>query len=183
MCRRSSCPCGMRHSRSARPAGRSRDWSLRAHGEPRPSVRIVDRRAEISSCASVSRASWVTRMAWYASAAPRIRPGTEMEFPARPRGYPEPASRSRSCTAAEPSGASQRECCSIRSVRYGCIRTRSRSPAPSGPGQLSQLTVEALVFLQVLARSGAADVVILRRSVTVVRPPAELVRVPGPWPG
>ena len=33
------------------------------------------------------------------------------------------------------------DCCSIRSVRYGCSRTRSHSPAPSGPG-LSQIAFE-----------------------------------------
>ena len=37
-----------------------------------------------------------------------------------------------------PSGASASDCWSIRSVKYGCIRTRSHSPAPSGPG-LSQI--------------------------------------------
>ena len=49
--------------------------------------------------------------------------------------------RSRCCTAIAPSGASTADCCSIRSVRYGCRRTRSHSPAPSGP-RLSQIAFE-----------------------------------------
>ena len=67
--------------------------------------------------------------------------GREIAPPDSPRGYPLPSSRSRCCTAISPSGASAADWCSIRSVRYGCIRTRSHSPAPSGPG-LSQIEFE-----------------------------------------
>ena len=45
------------------------------------------------------------------------------------------------CTAIRASGASVTDCWSIRSVKYGCSRTRSHSPAPSGPG-LSQIEFE-----------------------------------------
>ena len=66
---------------------------------------------------------------------PSTRAGREIAPPASPRGYPLPSRRSRCCTAISPSGASAADWCSIRSVRYGYIRTRSHSPALSGPGR------------------------------------------------
>ena len=68
-------------------------------------------------------------------------PGARSRRPTARAGSPEPSSRSRCCTAIAPSGASAADWCSMRSVRYGCMRTRSHSPAPSGP-RLSQIAFD-----------------------------------------
>ena len=61
---------------------------------------------------------------------PRARAGTPSRRAAR-------GAAPRSRRAARAAG----DCWSMRSVRYGCSRTRSHSPAPSGPG-LSQIAFE-----------------------------------------
>ena len=78
-------------------------------------------------------------------------------------GSPEPSRRSRCCDG-DPrrAGASAADWQSIRSVRYGCRRTRSHSPAPSGP-RLSQIAFEIAEPAEAVHEAGAAQRVARRR--------------------
>ena len=73
--------------------------------------------------------------------------------------------------------------CSMRSVRYGCIRTRSHSPAPSGP-RLSQIAFETPSRPRSCTRPARRSVqhVVLGQSELPRRPAAARSATARAWP-